>query len=55
MNCGRTTHHAPRTTHHATHHAPRYFLVLFLLLPFTILLAPTLTAQGDNGEPLSSR
>jgi hypothetical protein len=31
--------------------ALRFFLVLFLLLPFTFLLAPSLIAQGEGGEP----
>jgi len=31
--------------------ALRFFLVLFLLLPFTFLLAPNLIAQGEGGEP----
>ena len=31
--------------------ALRFFLVLFLLIPFTFLLAPNLIAQGEGGEP----
>ena len=33
----------------------RFLLIIFLLLPFTILLTPTIIAQGGNGENNNSQ